>query len=79
VASSRAREAFHIHAEKATLRELPHKWVRDRGKNTILDYEGEQNMTEELQEIYRVLKDISAQQKILSGGLMRLLDIVEKE
>ena len=36
-------------------------------------------MTEELQEIYRVLEDISEQQKILSGGLMRLLDILEKE
>jgi hypothetical protein len=36
-------------------------------------------MTEELQEIYRVLEEISEQQKILSGGLMRLLDILEKE
>ena len=36
-------------------------------------------MTEELQEIYRVLEDISEQQKILSGGLMRLLDILEKD
>ena len=36
-------------------------------------------MAEELQEIYRVLEDISEQQKILSGGLMRLLDILEKE
>ena len=36
-------------------------------------------MTEELQEIYRVLVDISEQQKILSGGLMRLLDILEKD
>ena len=36
-------------------------------------------MAEELQEIYRVLEDISEQQKILSGGLMRLLDILEKD
>ena len=36
-------------------------------------------MTEELQEIYRVLEEISEQQKILSGGLMRLLDILEKD
>ncbi len=36
-------------------------------------------MTEELQEIYRVLEEISEQQKLLSGGLMRLLDILEKD
>ena len=36
-------------------------------------------MTEEWKEIYRVLEEISEQQKILSGGLMRLLDILEKE
>ena len=36
-------------------------------------------MTEELQGIYRVLEEISEQQKILSGGLMRLLDILEKD
>ena len=36
-------------------------------------------MIKELQEIYRVLEEISEQQKILSGGLMRLLDILEKD
>ena len=36
-------------------------------------------MTEEWKEVYRVLEEISEQQKILSGGLMRLLDILEKE
>ena len=36
-------------------------------------------MTEEWKETYRVLEEISEQQKILSGGLMRLLDILEKE
>ena len=36
-------------------------------------------MTEEWKEIYRVLEEISEQQKILSGGLMRLLDILEKD
>ena len=42
VAASRAREAFHIHAEKTTLRELAPQWAKSRGKDTILDYEGEQ-------------------------------------
>ena len=42
VAASRAREAFHIHAEKTTLRELAPQWARSRGKDTTLDYEGEQ-------------------------------------
>ena len=41
VAASRAREAFHIHAETATLRELAPQWARSRGKDTTLDYEGE--------------------------------------
>ena len=36
-------------------------------------------MTEEWKGIYRVLEEISEQQKILSGGLMRLLDILEKD
>ena len=36
-------------------------------------------MTEEWKEVYRVLEEISEQQKILSGGLMRLLEILEKE
>ena len=36
-------------------------------------------MTEEWKEIYRVLEEISEQQKILCGGLMRLLDILEKD
>ena len=36
-------------------------------------------MTEEWKEIYRVLEEISEQQKILSGGLMRLLDLLEKD
>ena len=36
-------------------------------------------MTEEWKEVYRVLEEISEQQKILSGGLMRLLDILEKD
>ena len=36
-------------------------------------------MTEEWKEIYRVLEEISEQQKILSEGLMRLLDILEKD
>ena len=36
-------------------------------------------MTEEWKEIYRVLEDISEQQRTLSGGLMRLLDILEKD
>ena len=36
-------------------------------------------MTEEWKETYRVLEEISEQQKILSGGLMRLLDILEKD
>ena len=36
-------------------------------------------MTEEWKETYRVLKEISEQQKILSGGLMRVLDILEKD
>ena len=42
VAASRAREAFHIHAEKTTLRELAPQWAKSRGKDTTLDYEGEQ-------------------------------------
>ena len=42
VAASRARDAFHIHAETATLRELAPQWARSRGKDTTLDYEGEQ-------------------------------------
>ncbi len=41
VAASRAREAFHIHAEKTTLQELAPQWARSRGKDTTLDYEGE--------------------------------------
>ena len=36
-------------------------------------------MTEEWKGIYRVLEEISEQEKILSGGLMRLLDILEKD
>ena len=36
-------------------------------------------MTEEWKEVCRVLEEISEQQKILSGGLMRLLDILEKD
>ncbi len=36
-------------------------------------------MTEEWKEVYRVLEEISEQQKILSGGLMRLLEILEKD
>ena len=36
-------------------------------------------MTEEWKEVYRVLEEISEQQKILSGGLMRLLNILEKD
>lgn len=36
-------------------------------------------MTEEWKGIYRVLEEISEQQKILSGGLMRLLDLLEKD
>ena len=36
-------------------------------------------MTEEWKEVYQVLEEISEQQKILSGGLMRLLDILEKD
>lgn len=43
VAASRAREAFHIHAETTTLRELAPQWARSRGKDTTLDYEGGQN------------------------------------
>ena len=36
-------------------------------------------MTEEWKEVYQVLEEISEQQKILSGGLMRLLNILEKD
>lgn len=36
-------------------------------------------MSEEWKEIYRVLDDISEQQRILSGGLVRLLDLLEKD
>ena len=36
-------------------------------------------MSEEWKETYRVLEEISEQQKVLSGGLMRLLDILEKD
>lgn len=42
VAASRAREAFHIHAEKITLRELAPEWTRSHAKDTTLDYEGEE-------------------------------------
>jgi len=41
VAASRARDAFHIHAEKTTVRELAPQWAKSRGKDTTLDYEGE--------------------------------------
>jgi len=41
VAASRAREAFHIHAEKTTVRELAPQWAKSRGIDTTLDYEGE--------------------------------------
>ena len=36
-------------------------------------------MKEEWNGIYAVLEEISEQQRILSGGLMRLLDLLEKD
>jgi len=36
-------------------------------------------MKEEWKGIYAVLEEISEQQKIMSGGLMRLLDLLEKD
>ena len=70
VAASRAREAFHIHAEKTTLRELAPQWSRSRGKDTTLDYEGEQNHDR------RITRDLSGARRHLGAAkdLVRGID-----
>ncbi|MHB1927646.1 MAG: MobF family relaxase [Leptospirillum sp.] len=70
VAASRAREGFHIHAEKTTLRELAPQWARSRGKDTTLDYEGEQNHGR------RITRDLSGARRHLGAAkdLVRGID-----
>ncbi len=43
VAGSRAREAFHVHADRMTLLELAPDWSKSRAKETTLDYKGGQH------------------------------------
>ena len=62
VAASRAREAFHIHAEKATLRELAPQWARSRGKDTTLDYGGGHNHDR------RITRDLSGARRNLGAA-----------
>ena len=70
VAASRAREAFHIHAEKTTLRELAPQWARSRGKDTTLDYEGGHNHDQ------RITRDLSGARRNLGAAkdLVRGID-----
>lgn len=53
VAASRARESFHIHAERLTLQELAPSWSASRAKDTTLDYEGDKRHERGLQEDLR--------------------------
>ena len=53
---------------------MPPGGQSSRGKDPTLDYEGKKPMTEEWKETYRVLDEISEQQKSLSGGLTGLLE-----
>jgi Ti-type conjugative transfer relaxase TraA len=70
VAASRARDAFHIHAEKTTLRELAPQWAQSRGKDTTLDYEGEHNHDR------RITRDLSGARRHLGAAkdLVRGID-----
>ncbi len=43
VAGSRAREAFHVHADRMTLLELAPDWSKSWAKETTLDYKGGQH------------------------------------
>jgi len=67
VAGSRAREAFHVHADRMTLLELAPDWSKSRAKETTLDYKGEQHERGMERDLYGTRRNLGAAKDLVRG------------